>query len=98
MSNGVKKRWDRLIVRKVTLRTLGALAAGLGIVYVFVTLLSLYGTSSDSLPLLASQPAKFPENEQALDDMAAELARQGAALSKVEPAAGTRAQKPELKK
>jgi hypothetical protein len=84
MTVDCKKLW-----RQVILRSLGAVVVGWAVVSAFVALLSLYGFSPDAVPVIAAtQSPKFPENEQMLDDTAAQLARDGAALSKIEPAAG----------
>ena len=83
MTSHAKKTWGSVI-----LRSLGAVIVGIGVVSAFVVLLSLYGASTESAPVTATQSIKFPENEKMLDDAAAQLAREGAKLSNIEPAAG----------
>ena len=96
MTVGSNKIW-----RSVILRSIGAMFIGIGIVSAFVVLLSLYGVSQENTPPVTAQSQKslilkFPENEQMLDDLSAQLAREGIALSNVEPAAGDK--KPETAK
>jgi hypothetical protein len=74
--------------RKVILRGIGAVFLGTVTVIAFVSLLCLYGVTPETSRTLNAHVLKFPANEQAMDDMTAQLAREGAALSKVEPAAG----------
>ena len=83
MTSGVKKTWAR-----VALRSIAAVVVGISVVSAFVVLLSLYGASTETKPVTAVQSIKFPENEKMLDDTAAQLAREGAKLSNIEPAAG----------
>ncbi len=84
MTAGGKKRWMSLM-----LRSFGAVFLGWCVVSAFVVLLTLYGTSPDVVPVTTARSSlKFPENEQMLNAAAAQLARDGATLSKVEPAAG----------
>jgi hypothetical protein len=85
MSKPGVKSW-----RKALLWGLGAPFIGAGIVLAFVTLLSHYGPLPDqSLPLAAARSSiTFPESQKDLDALSAQLARKGAALSGIEPAAG----------
>ena len=82
---------DVKLWRKIILRGIGAVFSGWAVVSVFVVLLSVYGFSPDNIPLktTAIKAVKFPENEQMLNETAARLAREGEALSKIAPAAGT---------
>lgn len=80
------------ILRRLTFRCIGALAAGVVAVMAFVTLLSLYAEAPQEHPIIkatAAQPLRFPENEQMLNDLAVQLARESKDLSGIEPAAGT---------
>jgi len=73
----------------VILRSVGAVCFGWLAVMAGVLLLSRYGVEAEEafLPHRAIA-TKFPENEKMLNDVTAKLAKDGAALSKVEPAAG----------
>jgi len=83
MTPDCKKLW-----RKTVLRGIGAFFFGWSVVTACVVLLSIYGVSPEITSVTATQSLPFPENEQMLNAAAAQLAREGAALSKVEPAAG----------
>jgi len=91
MTPDCKKRW-----RQCILRGFGAVFFGWAVICAFVVLISSYGVS-DHIHVkktTAIQTVKFPENEQMLDEMTAQLAREGQALSKMEPAAGARVEPP----
>ena len=78
--------------RRVILRGIGAVVFGGVVVLAGVALLSGYGISHGHVHHVKTatiKAIKFPENEQMLNEMTARLAREGEALSKVEPAAGT---------
>lgn len=83
------------ILNHLTLRCVYAVCIGVAVVTAFVALLSLYGADS-ALNVHGAGPAvhaavksmAFPENEEMLDAVADQLAREGAALSGIEPAAG----------
>jgi hypothetical protein len=84
MNADTKKRW-----RTVILRSMGAVFLAWAVVMAGVGLLSRYGVASEEAFLPHRAIAiRFPENEKMLNDVTASLARDGAALSKVEPAAG----------
>lgn len=77
----------------------GALLFGTAIVSTFVALLSLYGISPSGEHMhhfTVTRGMKFPDNASSLDDMASQLAKDGAALSRIEPAAGDK--KPTISK
>lgn len=77
------------IIGPLTLRCLFSLAAGLFVVALFAALLSLYGQDQERLSTVtAQQSLMFPENEKMLDAVASQLARDGAALANIAPAAG----------
>ncbi|MBI3441461.1 MAG: hypothetical protein HY052_06630 [Proteobacteria bacterium] len=70
-------------------RCVGAVLLGAFVVTLFAALLSLYGESHENIPRVTiSKTLRFPENEKMLSDVAAQLAREGAALSTIAPAAG----------
>ena len=76
--------WKRLILCSV-----GALFSGWVLVSCFILSVSVYGISPDyGSSRHAMKALPFPENEQMLNAMTAQLAREGRALSKIEPAAG----------
>jgi hypothetical protein len=87
MTPDCKQLW-----RKVILRGIGAVVFGWAVVSVFVFSLAHdgVGVSPETARAVTATlpPLKFPENEEMLNAAAAQLAREGAALSKVEPAAG----------
>ena len=85
MTADCKKLW-----RQVILRGIGTVAFSWAAVSALVLLLSLYGVSPEGTPIIPTtlQVVKFPENEQMLNETTARLARDGAALSKIEPASG----------
>ena len=72
----------------------GSICLGIAVVVVFIALLSLYGVSESNMPPTAPQTAfealKFPENEQMLDTLSRQLVSEGTALSKIEPAGGSK--------
>ena len=73
----------------LTLRCIGALAAGIITMTAFVTLLSLYGeTSEPALKTASTKHLRFPENEKMLKEMSDQLAREATSLSNIAPAAG----------
>lgn len=77
------------IIGPLTLRCVLSLFAGLVVVTLFAAMLSLYGQSQETVKTVAlHQSLKFPENEKMLNDLASQLAREGAALSNIAPAAG----------
>lgn len=92
------------ILNHLTLRCIYAVCIGVAVVTAFVALLSLYGAdpasnrhgADSALNVHGAGPAvhaavksmAFPENEAMLDAVADQLAREGAALSGIEPAAG----------
>lgn len=79
-----RKTWVGII-----LRSFGAVIIGVVAVVAFVSLLSLYGASQEPVVIrAAARPLAFPKNEQMLDALSERLAREGAALSGIEPAAG----------
>ena len=85
MTAECKKLW-----RQVILRGIGTVVFSWAAVSAVVLLLSTYGVTPDASPITSSiQTVKFPENEQMLNEATARLARDGAALSKIEPASGT---------
>ena len=86
MTAGTKRLWGR-----ITLRSIGAIFVGTAVVAAFVMLLSFYGSSQDNVSVITAQSLKFPENEIMLDTLSTQLAREGAALSGIEPAAGDKA-------
>jgi hypothetical protein len=69
-------------------RGICSLFAGTAVVVSFIALLSLYGTSYEPAPRRTTQALKFPENEQMLDAMDQQLAREIGGLAAIEPAAG----------
>jgi len=69
---------------------LGAVFAGVLVVALFSALLSAYGGGQENIAQVATRTLKFPENEQMLKDVAAQLARDGETLSKIAPAAGVK--------
>ena len=79
---------ERKISALLILRSLAAVLAGVAIVAVFVALLSLYGEQQEQSTPVTAKVMPFPENERMLKSMADQLAREGQALSTVEPAAG----------
>ena len=84
-----KKLW-----RQVILRGIGTVVFSWAAVSAVVFLLSMYGVAPEVSPITSSiQTVKFPENEQMLNETTARLARDGAALSKIEPASGAHRKK-----
>ena len=80
----IKKIWNSLILRSVF-----AVCTGTAVVVAFIALLSLYGVSQETAPAAKTQALRFPENEQMLDAMSAQLAGNSpAVLSNIAPAAG----------
>lgn len=67
-----------------------ALVTGLGVVVAFVGALSVYGSADDILHSSRRPGMTFPENTAALQAATDQLARDGAALSRLEPAAGNK--------
>jgi hypothetical protein len=70
--------------------SIGALFSGWVAVSGLILLISVYGVSPDYSSVRHTiQAVKFPENAQMLDDITEQLAREGKALSKIAPAAGS---------
>jgi hypothetical protein len=76
------------VSRTLFLRSMAAVFLGWVIVSAFVGILSLYGLTPEPATEQVARNLPFPENEQMLDRIAAELENQAAALAKTEPAAG----------
>lgn len=81
------------IFNRLALRCLCAVFVGTLVVALFSALLSVYGGSHERITKATAQALKFPENEQMLKDLSAQLARESETLSKIAPAAGE-AEKP----
>jgi hypothetical protein len=82
MTTGLKRLWH------LAYRSFGAVLLGSAFVLFVALILANYGETQETASVVAAKSIKFPDNEKMLAEQAAELARQGAALSSVEPAAG----------
>jgi hypothetical protein len=78
-----KKEWGR-----PALHGLASIMAGIACVYGIVLILAYDGEQARLFRLTTSRMLEFPKDEQALNALSARLARESAALSGVEPAAG----------
>lgn len=84
MTSAAKKPWKNIV-----LYGFSAFVAGGAVVLGLVMVLSSYGVAPEIMPAAPLQAtAAFPNSKEALDEMSAELAREGARLSGIAPAAG----------
>jgi len=82
-----------MIFSRLVFRCICAVSLGVAVMAVFAALLIMYGEAQETYTQVTTARAiKFPENEKMLNDVANQLAREGEALSKVEPAAGQKNQ------
>ena len=79
----------KIFNRVTTFYSLCAVLTGAALMAAFSILLSLYGEAQEPTVQVTTQAAiAFPENEKMLKETADKIAREGAALSTIEPAAG----------
>lgn len=85
MTAHARKSW-----RNVALWGFSALLTGAATMMAFVIILMSSSLSPDAPLIVAEQNIPFPEDREALDALTDKLARDGAAMAHIEPAAGRR--------
>jgi hypothetical protein len=77
-----------ILLSRMMFRCLASVAVGIFVVMSFSGLLSLYGEAAEQPIEVSTNAMSFPENEKMLKALSVQLAREGARLAGIMPAAG----------